>query len=46
MIAAIGVTVSGAIVHSLFYGIFLLKTRIHRKYFAVKEEKADVLLTC
>lgn len=46
MIAAIGVTVSGAIVQLLVYGVFRLKNRIYIKYFTVKEEKADVLLTC
>lgn len=47
MISAIVVTVAGALVHLILVGIQRVRTKIHEKYFAKKEEKADVLiLTC
>ena len=47
LIIAIGVTVSGAIVHFIIVGLHRIRTRIYEKYFVTKEEKADIFtLTC
>lgn len=50
LVAMVLVTVSGAIVHSLLFLCYKIRTALHQKYFAEKEdveEKADLsILTC
>lgn len=46
-IAAVGVTVAGAIIQCLIVFVHRLRARIHSKYFTAKEAKKDILiLTC
>lgn len=47
LLAAIGVTIAGALFHGLIFLIARLRVNIHKKYFALKDEKSETFkLTC
>lgn len=45
IIAAVAVTVTGALVHFLLVGLYRIRSRIHEKYFDTKEEKSEDIFT-